>query len=83
MQIKSFMFNMIQSELEDVVGRENVSISKAEIKTYSVDYFWISRMWEDKGAEGPTPDIIVRPGSAEEVSKIVKIANYYKSSPLA
>lgn len=78
MQIKSFMFNMIQSELEDVVGRENVSISEAEIKTYSVDYFWISRMWEDKGAVGPTPDIIVRPGSAEEVSKIVKIANYYK-----
>ena len=78
MQIKSFMKDMIQFELEDAVGRENVSTSKCERDTYSVDYFWISRMWQDRGAEGPLPDIIVRPGCTEEVSKVLKIANYYK-----
>nr|WP_300805020.1 FAD-binding oxidoreductase [uncultured Acetatifactor sp.] len=78
MKGKSFMSDMIRFELEDVVGRENVSTTEAEWATYSVDYFWISRMWEDHGAEGPMADVIVRPGSSEEVSRILKIANYYK-----
>ena len=78
MKGKSFMSDMIRFELEDVVERENVSTTEAERATYSVDYFWISRMWEDHGAEGPMADVIVRPGSSEEVSRILKIANYYK-----
>ena len=81
MQIKSFMKDMIQFELEDAVGRENVSTSKCERDTYSVDYFWISRMWQDRGAEGPLPDIIVRPGCTEEVSKVLKIAIRYRYIP--
>ena len=78
MQVKSFMFDMIRSELEDVVGTENVSTSEVDRASYTVDYFWLSRMWQDRGAEGPKPDIIVRPGSSLEVSKVLKIANYYK-----
>ena len=78
MQIKSFMYDMIRSELEDAVGVENVSVAEVDKMAYTVDYFWVSRMWQDRGAEGPKPDIIVRPGSSEEVSKVLKIANYYK-----
>ena len=71
---------MIRSELEDAVGVENVSTKKNERAVYSVDYFWLSRKWQDAGEEGPMPDIVVRPGSTEEVSKVLKIANYYKIS---
>lgn len=78
MVFKEFMVNMIQNELEDVVGQENVSVLEADKLTYGVDYFWVSRMWADKGKSPPKPDYIVLPGSAEEVSKILKIANYYK-----
>ena len=78
MQEKSLMFRMICSELEDAVGVENVSTAKTERAVYSVDYFWLSRKWQDAGEEGPMPEIIVRPGSTEEVSKVMKIANYYK-----
>ena len=78
MERKGFMFEMIRTELEDIVGVENVSTSKSDRLTYGVDYFWISRMWVDRGMTPPMPDIIVRPGSAVEVSKILKIANYYK-----
>ncbi len=78
MQERSLMFQMIRSELEDAVGAENVSTKKSERAVYSVDYFWLSRKWQDAGEEGPMPDVIVRPGSAEEVSKVVKIANYYR-----
>ena len=69
---------MILSELEDAVGVENVSTAEVDRASYTVDYFWLSRMWQDRGAEGPKPDVIVRPGSTEEVSKVLKIANYYK-----
>ena len=78
MQIRSFMTDMILFELEDAVGRENVSTKPTELRVYSVDYFWLSRMWQDRGAEGPLPDVVVRPGCTEEVSKVLKIANYYK-----
>ena len=61
MQDKSLMFYMIRSELEDAVGVENVSTKEIERAVYSVDYFWLSRKWQDAGEQGPMPDIIVRP----------------------
>lgn len=78
MERKAFMCDMIRTELEDVVGVENVSVAVSDRMTYGVDYFWIGRMWEDRGQTPPMPDWIVRPGSSEEVSKVLKIANYYK-----
>ena len=78
MEARSFMIDMIRSELEDIVGAENVSTKESEKVTYGVDYFWISRMWADRGMKPPEADYIVRPESAEEISKILKIANYYK-----
>ncbi|MBQ7183578.1 MAG: FAD-binding oxidoreductase [Clostridia bacterium] len=78
MELRAFMPDMIRSELEDVVGAENVSVSVSDRMTYGVDYFWISRMWADRGQVPPMPDWVVRPGSAGEVSRILKIANYYK-----
>ena len=78
MERKAFMCDMILTELEDVVGVENVSTSKSDRAAYGVDYFWIGRMWVDRGEKPPMPDWIVRPGSSVEVSKILKIANYYK-----
>ena len=78
MDKRGFMGDMILTELEDIVGRENVSTSESEKLTYGVDYFWISRMWADRGRRPPQADYIVRPGSSEEVAKILKLANCYK-----
>jgi len=78
----TYMFDMILFELQDVVGREHVSIKSADKETYSIDYFWISEMWHDrqKGRDitRPTADFIVHPENANEVSRILKIANTYK-----
>ena len=38
----------------------------------------ISRMWADRGLRMPEADFIISPKDAKEVSKILKIANYYK-----
>ena len=78
MEFRGFMTEFIRSELEDAVGVENVSSTKGEKLAYGTDYFWVSRMVIDKGGEPALPDFVVRPGSTEEVSKVLKIANYYK-----
>ena len=78
MEFRGFMTEFIRSELEDAVGTENVSSTKGEKLAYGTDYFWVSRMVIDKGGMPALPDLIVRPASAEEVSKVLKIANYYK-----
>ena len=53
MERKAFMCDMILTELEDVVGVENVSTSKSDRAAYGVDYFWIGRMWVDRGEKPP------------------------------
>jgi alkyldihydroxyacetonephosphate synthase len=76
--MNEFLFTQILTELEDAVGRENCSTRVVDKVAHSVDYFWLSRMWADRGKEMPQGDFIVSPKNAQEVSKVLKIANYYK-----
>ena len=78
MEFRGFMPQMIASELEDAVGREHVHVEYGDNLAYGSDCFWLPRMWADKGKLPPMPDYVVHPGSSEEVSKVLKIANYYK-----
>ena len=78
MEFRGFMNEFIRLELEDIVGRENVSTNMGDKLAYATDYFWVPRMIIDRGGQPSLPDCIVRPASAEEVSKVLKIANYYK-----
>lgn len=69
---------MIRSELEEVVGPHFISIKKNDKLVYSTDWSWMPQMWLDRGKKLTTPDYIVHPGSTEEVSEILKIANKYR-----
>lgn len=69
---------MVHSELEEAVGKNYVSVKEADKLVYSVDWFWLPQMWLDRGQKLQPPDFIVHPGSVEEVSEILKIANSYK-----
>ena len=77
-QMTKFLHSMILTELEDAVGKENCSTRQIDKVTHSVDYYWLSRMWADRGERMPEADFIVCPKDATEVSKVMKIANYYK-----
>ena len=77
-QMNEFLFSMILTELEDAVGKDNCSTRAIDKVTHSVDYYWLSRMWADRGCRMPEADFVVCPKDATEVSKVVKIANYYK-----
>ena len=74
----SYMFDMVLFELRDAVGDEYVSIKESDRIAYSVDYYWVPELWHDRGLTGPSPDYIVFPSSAEEISKVLVIANEYK-----
>ena len=78
MQRDEFLNAMILTELEDAVGIENCSTRAIDKATHSVDYYWLSRMWADRGRMMPQADFIVAPKDAQETSKVLKIANYYK-----
>lgn len=78
MQTNDFLQDMILSELEDAVGRENCSTREIDKLVHSVDYFWLPRMWADRGLRMPEADFVVTPENAQETSKVLKIANYYK-----
>ena len=78
MHITEFLSRFILTQLEDAVGQENVSTRASDLQVHNVDYFFGSRMWEDRGKAEPMCDFVVRPGSSIEVAKVLQIADYYK-----
>ena len=76
--MNTFLHTQVLTELEDAVGRENCSVREIDKLTHSVDYFWLSRLWTDRGYKMPLADFVVSPLNAKETSKVLKIANYYK-----
>lgn len=73
-----FHYEMIRSELEEVVGAEHISTEEADRLIYSFDWFWASQMWVDRGQPHTKPDYIVHPGTVEEISAILEIAGKYR-----
>ena len=70
MNRNEFRSEMIRSELEDIVGQHFVSVDESDKLVYSTDWSWMPQMWLDRGQPLPTPDYIVHPGSAEQISEI-------------
>ena len=74
----NLLFEIVREELCDVVGEDAVDTSEAGRFCYGVDYSWVSRAWVDRGMTPAVPDYVVLPQSADEVSRVLKIANHYK-----
>ncbi len=71
-------FEMVLTELADIVGEEHVSTRASDRLVYSTDWSWMSQMWLDRGMTPPSADCIVHPASAEEISRIMKVANRHR-----
>ena len=65
----------VRRSLEAVVGADWISAAEIDRFVYSVDSYWLPQMWLDRGARTPMPDVVVYPGSADEVSQILAIAH--------
>ena len=62
-------FSKLEKHLVNIVGTKHVSSELCDRLVYSKDYS-IEGIADDY-----TPDIIVKPGTVDEVAEIVKIAN--------
>ena len=71
---KNLLLSIIKNELLDIVGYEDVTVREAERLAYSMDFYLVPQMWIDRHQELQKPDFIVFPESAEEVSRIHKLA---------
>ncbi|MEO8482052.1 MAG: FAD-binding oxidoreductase [Acidobacteriota bacterium] len=68
----------VRRSLEAIVGSDHVSTRDTDLLTYSVDAYWMPQMWLDRGRRTPPPDVIVHPGSTEEVAAIIRIGNEHQ-----
>jgi alkyldihydroxyacetonephosphate synthase len=74
----AIQYEMIRSELEEIVGEGHISTKESDRLVYATDWFWLPQMWLDRGQQPTKPDYIVHPGSAEEIAAILKIANTFR-----
>ncbi len=74
----SFFSTMILTELEDIVGRDNLHLATAEKISHAVDYYWGPRVWADRGKIPEQPDVVVYPQSTVQVSELVKVAAQHR-----
>jgi alkyldihydroxyacetonephosphate synthase len=72
------LWDQIHTELAAIVGESHVYSNPIDRLAYSVDYFWVPRMLIDRGQDVPMPDRVVQPGTVEQLSRVVKLANQYK-----
>jgi alkyldihydroxyacetonephosphate synthase len=78
MENNLFLSEMIRSELGEIVGSDFVSVEESDKFIYSTDWAWMPQMWLDRGMQLRPPDYIVHPGSAQEISEILEVANKYR-----
>ncbi len=78
MDLARFQFEMVRSELEEIVGAGQISVDESDRLVYSTDWSWMPQMWLDRGEQLKTPDYIVHPSSAEQIAEIVLVANKYR-----
>ena len=71
-------WQMLETELADIVGWDHVLTEEIDRLPYAVDIFWLPRMYLDRGQVPPLPDVVVLPGSVDEVSRVLKLANVYR-----
>jgi alkyldihydroxyacetonephosphate synthase len=71
---RHLVHEIVVTQLIDIAGPDDVSVSDVDRMVYSTDFFWVPQMWIDRGQRPPMPDVIVHPESTAEVVKILQIA---------
>ena len=75
---ESLLFSVIKNELIDIVGDDDVTVREADRIVYGMDYYLVPQLWMDRGLVPSRPDWIVFPESADEVSRILKVASRHR-----
>jgi alkyldihydroxyacetonephosphate synthase len=65
----------VRDALAAIVGADHVRSEPIDQLIYSVDSYWLPQMWLDRGRRTQTPGLIVYPGSADEVARVLAVAD--------
>ena len=68
----------LESELKEIIGKQNVSTEPIDIFAYTKDSTLIAFNWTLQGKIASLPDIITWPETIEQISEILKYANKEK-----
>lgn len=68
---------MVLNQLESAVGTDHVACVGSVLDAYALDVWCPAMMHVDRGKLYARPDCVVFPGSTEEVSRVLRIANLY------
>jgi alkyldihydroxyacetonephosphate synthase len=71
----SFRTTHLAADLAGIVGSKYVVTAEADRFIYGVDYYWVPRMLVDRGLTPALPDVVVLPGSVDELAEVIKLAN--------
>jgi alkyldihydroxyacetonephosphate synthase len=74
----ALVFEVIKNEIMDIVGYDDVTVQEAERIAYALDSYLVPQIWLDKGLAPPKPDWIVFPESADEISRLLKLASRHR-----
>lgn len=74
----SYLNQLFLYELSDIVGKDHVYTDDMEMKSQSLDVWWITRYGMFNDVELPEPLAIVFPESTEQVAAIVKLCNLHQ-----
>jgi len=73
--LDKYRYDLIHSQLVDIVGESNVVVREIDRTIYSIGRNWLARTWMAQGFPVPKADFIVHPTSEVEVQKILILAN--------
>lgn len=74
----SYVWHAIRHELADVVGAEHVSQDPDMLRSQAADWSWMAQLHTLHDLPLPTADVVVWPGSADQVADVVRIASEHR-----
>jgi len=77
-KIDQALIDSYAREASEIVGAENVSANSADLLSACRDYWPVSSIWMTEGLVPALPQLVVRPKSTEEVSRLLALANREK-----
>jgi alkyldihydroxyacetonephosphate synthase len=70
--------NGIWQELEAIVGHANVRTDTEDLDQHSYDAWPVAVKWKGQGKQPYRPQAVVRPGSAQQISGVLRWASQHK-----
>ena len=69
---------LLRHELAEVVGIENTSTDAGDLRAQAADWSWMSQLYQLHDLDLPLADVVVKPGNAEEVARVLRVASDHR-----